>query len=190
MPVGECQANFGVMARADGLRLTWHGIAGLTYAGHLALPPASPNRAVLSKIFDLLGGDERDLAGGTHPTLRHDWVIDEPRIIIEVDESQHFTSDRLLTLRNYPPDPNVCFSVSEYITLCEALAGGSDQYRSAKPARAFRRHGGRRAQRAYFDAVRDLAAPEFGWRVFRVPAAHGDGLRAYLEVRRALKGLM
>jgi hypothetical protein len=184
MPVGECQANFGVMARADGLRLTHLTIAGLTDAGHLALPDASPSRTSLSRIFEFLGGDEKDLAAGAHASLRHDWVAEDARLIVEVDESQHFMSDRLLTLRNYPPDADVCFSVVEYISPCEALAGGSDAYRIAKPTRAFRRQGGRRAQRAYFDAVCDLAAPHFGWRVFRVPAGHNDGAAPSTFARR------
>ena len=67
---------------------------------------------------------------------------------------------------------------------------GSDRYRADKEALAFRRPGGRRAKRAYLDAVRDLAAPITGWRVFRVAAAHGDGERAYQEVRGRLKALL
>jgi hypothetical protein len=190
MPVGMCQANFGVMAKVDGLMLSKVSIAGLTDAGHLALPADSASRAVLAEIFRLLGGDEADLRAGIHLPLPHDWIAEGARLIIEVDESQHFTSDRLLTLQNYPADVGVTFSVSEYIGFCEALAAGSDRYRSAKPARGFRRPGGRRAQRAYFDAVRDLGAPVFGWRVFRVPAGHGDGKRAYLDVRQSLRALL
>jgi hypothetical protein len=42
------------------------------------------------------------------------------------------------------------------------------------------RFGARRAQRAYFDSVRDLAAPVFGnGPVIRVPAADCDGAIAY-----------
>lgn len=187
MPVGDCQRAFGEEANRDGIRLVPGSVAGLTSAGHLALPADAPSRDYLETIFNLLNGDVDDLAAGPHPVLSMDWVLPESHLILEVDEHQHFTSDRLRTFEAYPADPDVCFSVSEYKTLCRVLMNGSDRYRHDKPARGFRREGGRRAQRAYFDAVRDLAAPDLGWLVLRVPAGHGDGRRAYQEARKSLR---
>lgn len=191
MPVGDCQRAFGLAATRDGVGgLASGSVPGLTDLGHLDLEPESSARQLLERIFDSLGGDAYDLELGAHRPLPMDWVLPEHHLIIEVDESQHFTSDRLITLDAYPADVDVCFDVEEYKELCRILRAGSDRYRAAKPARGFRRNGGRRAQRAYFDSVRDLAAPELGWRVFRVPAGHGDGALAYRDARNALAELL
>jgi len=191
MPVGDCQRAFGLAATGDGVAgLVAGPVRGLTDLGHLGLDPEAPTRQLLGEIFDRLGGDAYDLESGIHKPLPMDWVLPDHHLIIEVDESQHFTSHRLTTLDAYPADADVCFDIEEYKALCRVLRRGSDRYRAAKPARGFRRDGGRRAQRAYFDAVRDLAAPEFGWRVFRVAAGHGDGALAYRDARKALAELM
>jgi hypothetical protein len=190
MPVGDCQAAFGAAAFVDGIPMSKGYLAELTNAGHLALPPDSRFRQVLASIFATLGGDMADLASGAHAPLPLDWIVGRAHLIIEVDESQHFTTDRFKTLQGYPEDVPLAFSVSEYKALCQVLAPGSDRYRAGKQARGFHRPGGRRAQRAYFDAVKDLGAAEVGWRVFRVPAGHGDGSRAYREVRSRLVALV
>jgi len=38
-------------------------------------------------------------------------------LAVEVDEIQHFTTDRLRTLDLYPPEVEVCFDVDTYSTL-------------------------------------------------------------------------
>jgi hypothetical protein len=154
------------------------------------LKPNSPPIATLQKIFAQLAGSETELQQARGTALAADWLLDDAHLVIEIDEHQHFTSDRLVSLESYPVDAEVAFSIQEYTALCEVLRAGSDRYRATKDALAFRRVGGRRAQRAYFDAVRDLAAPLAGWRVFRVPAAHGDGERAYKEARSRLRDLV
>ena len=187
MPVGDCERAFGVAARRDGLQLIPGYVPGVTNRGHLDVPSTAPAAKALQRIFDRLAGDEKELALARGTSLPADFLSEDAHVVIEIDEQQHFTSDRLLTLQHYPPDVGVAFSVKEFITLCEVLKAGSDRYRASKEALGFRRPGGRRAQRAYFDAVRDLAAPLSGWRVFRVAAAHGDGQRAYNEVRSRLR---
>jgi hypothetical protein len=191
MPVGDCQAAYGAAAMSDGIRVRKGTLSLITDAGHQGLPhEAAPVITTLKTIFDRLNGDENGLIGGAHRMLQLDWLIDESKLVVEIDESQHFTTERLVTLRSYPADAEVAFSVSEYITLCEILRAGSDLYRAEKPARGFQRPGGRRAQRAYFDAVRDLVAPLSGWRVFRVPAGHNDGALAYRETRTRLRSVL
>lgn len=54
-----------------------------------------------------------------------------------------------------------------------------DRYRTSKPTVDIPRSGGRRAQRAYFDRFRDLAAPSFGLRMLRIPPPECDGSLAY-----------
>lgn len=190
MPVGDCQVAFGRSARRDGVLIQPGTISHVSNAGHLALPPEAPSREVLRAIFERLGGDEKELQNARGTLLQIDFIAPQTKLLIEIDEQQHFTSDRLVSLQLYPPDAEVAFRVADYIALCEVLRSGSDRYRADKVALAFRRPGGRRAQRAYLDAVRDLGAPLSGWRVFRVAAAHGDGARAYAEVRSRLRALL
>jgi very-short-patch-repair endonuclease len=136
------------------------------------LEEAVPNATLarLSAIHERLEGDEHALArkrAGSGP--RPDLFLRSAALIVEVDEIQHFTSDRLLTLELYPPDAHLAFDPNEYRALIRTWSPVADNYRAAKPAVDFPRPGGRRTQRAYFDGVRDLVAPSFGWTVLRIP---------------------
>ena len=75
-----------------------------------------------------------------------------------------------MTLELYAKDVQLAFDIDEYRALIRRWSSTADNYRVTKPAVDFSRRGGRRAQRAYFEAVRDLVAPSFGWTVLRVPA--------------------
>jgi hypothetical protein len=67
----------------------------------------------------------------------------------------------------------------------------ADDYRRSKEARGFRRPGGRRAQRAYFDALRDLAIPALGFSpVIRVDALDDNGAAAYRRRRDQIRSLL
>jgi hypothetical protein len=106
---------------------------------------------------------------------------------MEVDEFQHFTSWRLTTLSNYPENASLGFDRDEYERLCRAWSGKADRYRASKPARGFPT-AKRSAQRAYFDAVRDLLMPALGHpAVIRIPALDGDGEAAYLRNRTRIR---
>jgi len=110
-------------------------------------------------------------------------------LIVEVDEIQHFTSYRLATLQPYPEDPDLAFDVERYCVLIDHWRDRADRHRTAKAAADFPFTGGRRAQRAYFDACRDLAAPQAGMRVLRVPAPECDGSLAFRRFVEALEQL-
>ena len=112
-------------------------------------------------------------------------MFEERGWLVEYDEQQHFTSDRLLTFDRYPTDVDVAYDIVEYQSLARRLSGTADRYRAAKQSADFPFYGGRRSQRAYFDAVRDLVAPFFGLRVFRVPAPERDAKVALDRFRRA-----
>ena len=88
-----------------------------------------------------------------------------------------------MTRRRSPTD------IERYRALIGNWHSRADRYRSAKPAADFPFAGGRRAQRAYFDACRDLVAPEAGLRVLRVPAPECDGAVAYRRFTDALDQL-
>jgi hypothetical protein len=85
---------------------------------------------------------------------------------------------------------DVLFSVGEYRRLIGQWQATADRYRAAKPATDFPHSGGRRAQRAYFDAFRDIAAPSFGLRVLRIPAPECDGMIAYSRLSDALAKIL
>jgi hypothetical protein len=111
----------------------------------------------------------------------------EHALAVEVDEIQHFTTDRMRTFELYPPSADMLFDADEYRAAIRLWHQRADRYRATKPTRDFPFAGGRRAQRAYFDAFRDLVAPRFGLRVLRVPAPECEGGLAYGRLQASLK---
>jgi len=169
-----------------GASLPW-----LTNKGHLAEGVAGKldeeTLAALRSIYQELGGDESLLASkrsGSDPRID----LLHGALAIEVDEIQHFTTDRMRTLEFYPLDADVLFNADEYRAAIRLWHQRADRYRASKPTRDFPFAGGRRAQRAYFDAFRDLVAPSFGLRILRVPAPECEGALAYKRLHAALEG--
>lgn len=159
MPVGDCERAFAAAAREDGLDLARGVEPWLNRRGHLGLPDlAAPAAAALEKIFLALGGDLAELAARTTTALRGDFVHTPTGTLIEIDESQHFTTARALTLSMYPDDAPLGYDLDHYRDLCAALAPRSDRDFAHKSAPAFGPRG-RQRQRAYNDALRDLARP-------------------------------
>jgi hypothetical protein len=189
--VGATENTFYALATAEGIELqrarpaTW-----LSNLGHLNAAIARDTAGTLREIHACLGGDERLLASkraGMRPRL--DFRLPERDLVIEIDEVQHFTSERLESLRRYPRAGEIAFDLEHYSFLIGRWRDTADRYRAAKPAVDFPFAGGRRAQRAYFDACRDLAAPKFALRVLRVPAPECDGRVAYARFKQALEEL-
>jgi hypothetical protein len=154
-------------ACAAGLPMTLgRAVPWLTGRGHLnelvqQRAPA-PVLHALSEIHGRLGGDAAALATkrrGNSPTP--DLIHTELGCIIEVDEVQHFTSARLMSLDLYPYDTPLGFDPSEYRALIDQWHNKGDRAYAHKVSRDFPRPGGRQAQRAYNDALRDLLAPTF-----------------------------
>jgi hypothetical protein len=139
--------------------------------------PAAAKRArqILREIFVALGGLAEEQAAKRITPLPGDFRHAATGTLIEVDQSQHFTSYRLTSLALYPADALVGFDVQEYQRLCREWAPRSDRYWAAKAAVGFG-GGGRQRQRAYHETLRDLVAPEMGRPpVIRVPAADRNG---------------
>ena len=185
MPVGDCERAFAQAAALDGIVLLRAREPWLNQRGHLGLPAQVGDvQHVLEDIFLALGGDlaAQEAKRATTP-LPGDFVHPDTGTLIEIDESQHFTSFRLLTLDRYPPHASLGFDREYYRTLCETWRPVSDKYRRTKAAVGFG-PGGRQRQRAYYDALRDLATPAMGRRpVIRIDAADRDGASAYQRVR-------
>lgn len=190
VPVGETQRAFAAVARDDGIEVVGQSVDWLNQRGHLGLPDDEDRRAtrgVLESIYLALGGDVAVLATARPTRLRGDFIHEATRTLIEVDESQHFTSFRLQTLEMYPPDAPLGFDLQKYIAMCRKWQRTSDGYFRTKAARGFG-IGGRQRQRAYYDALRDLATPAMGFpSLVRVEAADRDPVGAYRRQRTMLR---
>jgi hypothetical protein len=188
--MGATERGFQALALAAGIDLGTGAVAGMTGRGHLAAgasccPPEA--LAALARIHRELGGDVGALRDKREVALRPDFLLGDIQIV-EVDEVQHFTSDRARALELYPSSVALGFDKAEYLDLCRRWAAVADRYRAAKPAADFPGRGGRRAQRAYLDAVRDLLAPTLtGAVVIRAPAADCDAALALERVQHLLE---
>lgn len=188
--MGATENNFYSLATADGLELQrGPTVPWLSNLGHLNAAIGDEGTTLqLRELHRQLGGNEQFLASkrsGSNPRL--DFLMPAKKLIIEVDEIQHFTSDRLTTLRAYADGVDCAFDIEHYCALVERWRHRGDRYRAAKRAIDFPFDGGRRAQRAYFDACRDLTAPAHAFRVLRVPAPECDGTHAYRRFTHLLE---
>lgn len=179
-------------AERDGISLERRSQQWLTGLGHFD-PVISDGALVdaLTRVFTVLGGVESEFRAKPQRRLPAGLVHAPTGTMIEVDEPQHFTTFRLATLDRYPHRPRLGYDLDEYRRLCETHRRDADQYRRTQPAPGFPGHGGRARQRAYNDALRDLAAPAFGLPpVLRVAAPDGDGDAAYERTRDRLLALI
>jgi hypothetical protein len=188
---GNCQRAFADAAAEDGIELRPQSFPWLCQQGHLALPERAARAAeALEPIYIALGGDLVALATARVTPLAGDFLHESTGTLVEIDESQHFTSARLTALELYPDDVPLAFSRDRYTALCREWQEASDRYYRTKAARAFG-VGGRQRQRAYYDALRDLAAPAMGHPpLLRIDAPMRDGRAAYLAHRERLLGLL
>jgi len=81
---------------------------------------------------------------------RVDFYVPDQGLIIEFDESQHFTKPRELSLTLYPAELHVGFSVARWKNLCKEL-----DKKDNDPV--FRDE-----QRAWYDTIRDFAPQHLG----------------------------
>lgn len=191
MPVGDCQRAFGAAAEADGLDLGASRVAWINQRGHFGLPTNCCEAvATLAAIFVALNGDPVAQAAKRTTPLTGDFVELSTGTMIEIDESQHFTSFRATSLALYPAGAPLGFDHHGYLELCRELAPRSDRYRTSRGATGFGA-GGRQRQRAYHDALRDLAAPACGRPpVIRVAVLDGDGAAAFRRERDRIRHLL
>jgi hypothetical protein len=143
----------------------------------------------LAVIFEALEGLEEEQASKRTTSLPGDFFHAASGTFVEVDEYQHFTSFRRLTLSLYPTGTALGYDLDEYKSICDVLASRSDRYRASKHAKGFGA-AGRQRQRAYNDSLRDLTATAMGHPpVIRAAAPDGDGVAAYERVRDRIVAL-
>lgn len=186
MARGDCQREFAEAAAEAGVILTGQSFPWLCQQGHLALPDGGVARDALTKIYRMLGGDAELLSTARTTRLTGDFVHEPTRTLIEIDEHQHFTSARLLTLDLYPVEVELGFDLDAYREMCKKWRGQADRAFAHRSARGFPT-GGRQRQRAYYDALRDLATPAMGHPpLIRIAAPHDNGRAAFKQHRDRL----
>lgn len=190
MARGDTENAFLAAAAEDGIRLVRARVPWINQRGHFGLPPEAASAIdPMSQIFSSLAGIAAEQSAKRITSLPGDFLHPDSGTFIEIDEHQHFTTWRLATLGLYPPDVDLGFDICEYRELCRIWSSKADRYRPGKPAVGFGA-GGRQRQRAYNDALRDLATPAMGFHgVVRVAAPERDGQAAYLRVRDRLAHL-
>ena len=202
MASDDVQSAFAQAAARDGIVLGSQSFDWLCEQGHLGLErvarrdpalvgPVTVVLEPLERIYARLKGDLSVLhASRANVLLPVDLVHEASGTMIEVDASPHFTSFRLAALELYPDDVAVGFDLDEYKELCRAWCSETDGLGRGLPAKGFG-FGGLQQERAYQDALRDLATPAMGHPpVIRVAAADGDGTAAYRRHRASLLRLL
>jgi hypothetical protein len=200
---GDVQSAFARAAAEDGIVLGSRRFEWLCEQGHVGLErvakarrdpalvgPVTAALAPLAAIYARLKGDLSVLhASRENLLLAVDLVHAPTGTVIEVDEAAHFSSFRLTALELYPADVRVAFDLGEHRELCRAWSARTDGLDRGLAAKGFG-FGGRQRERAYHDALRDLAVPAMGHPpVVRIAAVDGDGAAAYARHREALLGL-
>jgi hypothetical protein len=141
----------------------------------------------LSVIYATLRGDISMLRASRENLLLPVDLVHEPTgTVVEVDAAPHFTSFRLAALELYRPGARLGFDRDEHMRLCREWSARTDRLGGGLPAKGFG-FGGRARERAYRDALLDLATPAMGHPpVIRIVATDGDGAAAYARHRDAL----
>ncbi len=200
---GDAHLAFAQAAAGDAIALESQSFDWLCEQGHVGLErvakarrdpalvePVTAALAILEAIYARLKGDVSVLdASRASLLLPLDLVHVPTGTLIEIDESPHFTSFRLAALELYPADLAVGFDVAEHQELCRTWCSQTDSFDRALASKAFG-FGGMQRERAYHDALRDLATPAMGHPpLLRIAAVDGDGAAAYRRHRASILAL-
>jgi hypothetical protein len=200
MPTGEAQVAFAQAAAEDGIVLAAGSFDWFCEQGHIGLERVAKGRrdpsivdpvktalTSLAAIYVRLKGDVSVLHAARENLLLPIELYHEPSgTVVAVDDAAHFTSFRLSALELYPAEAPLGFDRTEYEQLCRDWCPRTDGLASGLAAKGFG-FGGHQRERAYHDALLDLAAPAMGHPpVIRIAAADGDGAAAYRRARDVL----
>ena len=201
---GDVQSAFASAAGEDGILLGSRSFDWLCEQGHVGLErvakarrdpglvgPVTAAIGRLDAIYVRLGGDRSVLRASRENLLLPVDLVHEPTgTVIQVDEPAHFTSFRLTVLELYPADAPLGFDLEEHRQLCREWSARTDGLDRALAAKGFG-FGGVPRERAYRDALFDLAVPAMGHPpLVRIAAVDGDGAGAYRRGRAALLALL
>ena len=116
----------------------------------------------LLELHDQLGGDSGQLMTVPKRMLNLAIQVDD-NVLVEIDGLNHFSSVRLDALKVYQ-GINHNLNIDLYERLCNLYKDRADGGKPTKEAPGFPFIGGQTAQRAYFDAVKDLVTAAHGFR--------------------------
>lgn len=153
-------------ARGRGIDLaTAPALPWLTDRGHLApiVQRTAPADVIdrLDELHASLGGDRRVLARQCTAPQRIGLVVRASGQLVAVDDVGHFTADRLASLDAYPRSFPFGFNLDQYRVLIETWRDKATAVFTKRWSPDFDFAGGRRAHRAYVDALADLLTPVF-----------------------------
>ena len=203
MAPGDVQSAFAAAAAQDGIVLQSASFDWLCEQGHVGLERVAKARRdpaivapviaaleQLQAIYARLKGDVSVLHAARENLLLPVELMHAPTgTVVEVDEAAHFTSFRLVALELYRPGAVLGFDVGEHAALCREWSARTDGLDRGLAAKGFG-FAGRQRERAYHDALRDLAVPAMGHPpVLRIAAVDGDGAAAYARHRETLLAL-
>lgn len=203
-PIANAAGAFAQAAADDAIVLGSRTFDWLCEQGHVGLERVAKSRQdpalvepvkaavqTLAAVYARLKGDVSVLYASRENLLLSVDLVHEPTgTVIELDESSHFTSFRLTALDLYPADVAIGFDVEEHRELCKQWCSRTDRLGGGLPAKGFG-FGGVQRERAYQDALRDLATPAMGHPpLVRIAALDGDGAAAYRRHRDALVALL
>jgi hypothetical protein len=200
----ELQLAFAEAAAEDGIVLGAGSFDWLCEQGHVGLERVAKGRRDvalvapvtaalerLGSIYARLGGDVSVLYAARENLLLPVDLVHEPTAtLLAVDDASHFTSFRLTALELYNGDVMVGFDLEEHMDICRALASETDGLGRGLAAKGFG-FGGMQRERAYHDALFDLATPAMGHPpLVRIVAVDGDGAGAYRRHRTSWQALL
>ena len=203
MAPGDVQLAFARAAATDGIVLKSTSFDWLCEQGHVGLErvakarrdpallePVTVALEILTAIYVRLKGDISVLHASRENLLLPVDLVHQPSgTVIEVDESFHFTSFRLAALELYPAHVTVGFDLEEHKELCRVWCSKTDGLSRGLATKGFG-FGGVQRERAYHDALRDLATPAMGLApLVRIAVVDGDGAAAYRRHRMSLLAL-
>ena len=203
-PIANAAGAFAQAAADDAIVLGSRTFDWLCEQGHVGLERVAKSRQdpalvepvkaavqTLAAVYARLKGDVSVLYASSENLLLSVDLVHEPTgTVIELDESSHFTSFRLTALDLYPADVAIGFDVEEHRELCKQWCSRTDRLGGGLPAKGFG-FGGVHRERAYQDALRDLATPAMGHPpLVRIAALDGDGAAAYRRHRDAVLALL
>ena len=199
----DMRGAFAEAAAQDGIILEHQSFGWLCEQGHIGLERVAKARRdpalvapviaaleVLTAVYARLKGDLAVLAASRENLLLPVDLVHAPTgTVIELDDPPHFTSSRLAALALYPVHAPLAFDLEAHRTLCREWCGRSDALSRGLPAKGFG-FGGVQRERAYHDALRDLATPAMGHPpLIRIAVVDGDGAAAYGRHRSSLLSL-
>src|SRR4051812_49762709 len=175
MALDDTRAAFAEAAAGDGIELEHQSFDWLCEQGHVGLErvakarrdpalvaPVTSALDVLAIIYARLRGDISVLHAARENLLLPVELVHPPTgTVVEVDDAAHFTSFRLAALELYRADAPLGFDVGEHAALCREWSARTDGLERGLAAKGFG-FGERQRERAYHDALRDLAVPALG----------------------------